>query len=221
MPISDEDVRLAVYQAFARSGSALDVNGLAIALGSEAATIRKHLLRLACERLLVLDEQERIVMAHPFAAVPMGFSVMGSSTLWWGGCAWDAFAIPHLVEDQPEVLVATQCPGCGSPHAWTVNRHHPPAGDQVAHFLVPVERMWDDVVHTCTHQRLFCDDGCVEAWLKRTSNVLGYVMDLETLWRLARDWYCGRLDRRYRRRDPAEAAGYFRDVGLQGRFWGL
>ena len=78
MPISDEDVRLAVYQScVARTGSALDVSGLATALGSEAAAIRNHLFRLVCERHLVLDEQERIVMAHPFAAVPMGFSCDG------------------------------------------------------------------------------------------------------------------------------------------------
>jgi len=41
-------------------------------------------------------------MAHPFAAVPLGFSVMGPKTLWWGGCAWDSFALPHLVPDAPE-----------------------------------------------------------------------------------------------------------------------
>ena len=46
-------------------------------------------------------------------------------------------------------------------------------------------------------------------------------MDLTTLWRLARGWYRGRLDRGYVRREPAEAAAYFRDVGLDGPFWGL
>ncbi|MGW6915370.1 hypothetical protein ACWGB8_16365 [Kitasatospora sp. NPDC054939] len=33
---------------------------------------------------------DRVVMAHPFASVPLGFSVMGAHTLWWGGCAWDS-----------------------------------------------------------------------------------------------------------------------------------
>jgi hypothetical protein len=31
----------------------------------------------------------------------------------------------------------------------------------------------------------------------------------------------GRLDRGYRRREPAAAAEYFREVGLRGSFWGL
>jgi hypothetical protein len=46
-------------------------------------------------------------------------------------------------------------------------------------------------------------------------------MDLETLWRLAKDWYAGRLDRGYRRRDPSSALEYFRAAGLRGSFWGL
>ena len=91
----------------------------------------------------------------------------------------------------------------------------------MAHFLVPADRMWDDVVHTCGHQRLFCRQACVDAWLEATGNDLGYVMDLSTLWRLARGWYAGRLEAGYRRRQPAEATDYFREVGLSGPFWGL
>ena len=46
-------------------------------------------------------------------------------------------------------------------------------------------------------------------------------MDLATLWRLARGWYAGRLDRGYQRREPSASAAYFREVGLSGPFWGL
>ena len=102
-----------------------------------------------------------------------------------------------------------------------MDRAAPPAGDQVAHFLVPVARIWDDVLHTCSHQRLFCGEGCVDAWLAETGNDRGYVMDVPTLWRLARGWYAGRLEPGYRRREPAEAKDYFREVGLAGPFWGL
>ena len=220
MVIDDEDVRLAVYRSFASTGACPDVDGLAASLDTGEDDVRNRLRRLASARHLVLDG-DHVVMAHPFAAVPLGFSVMGSSTLWWGGCAWDAFAIPHLLTSEPDVLVATRCPACDTAHAWVVDRNRPPDGDQVAHFLVPVARMWDDVVHTCAHQRLFCNQSCVDTWLARTSNRRGYVMDLATLWRLARGWYDGRLERGYRRREPAQAADYFREVGLDGPFWGL
>jgi len=170
----------------------------------------------------VLDDSgDRILMAHPFASIPLGFSVMGANTLWWGGCAWDSYALPHLLPDEPEVLVATRRPGCGAALAWSVGREVPPAGDQVAHFLTPVSHIWDDVVHTCGNQRIFCDESCVDAWLARSGERRGYVMDLPTLWRLASRWYEGRLDRGYVRREPVAAAAYFAEVGLAGPFWGL
>ena len=101
-------------------------------------------------------------MAHPFSAVPLGFSVMGRRTLWWGGCAWDSFALPHLLPGESEVLVATRCPACGRPHAWSVGPTS--AGRRAGRPLrVPAARMWDDVVHTCGHQRLFCSEDCVDA----------------------------------------------------------
>lgn len=216
----DEDVRLAVYHAFADHGRAPSAPELADAAGGSLAVAKQALHRLADAHHLVLDECEHVVLAHPFAAMPLGFSVMGEHTLWWGGCAWDSFAIPHLVPAEPEVLVATRCPGCGEPHALVVGRAAPPPGSQVAHFLVPAAQMWDDVVRTCGNQRLFCDESCVDKWLAESGNRKGYVMDLDTLWRLARGWYAGRLERGYRRREPAAAAGYFAEVGLGGHFWG-
>ena len=160
-------------------------------------------------------------MAHPFSTIDLGFSVKGAHTLWWGGCAWDSFAIPHLVPDEPEVLVATTCQGCGRAHAWVVRREGPPEGDQVAHFLVPAAHMWDDVVFTCGNQRVFCDDACLDAWLARDGRQRGYATDLATVWRLASGWYAGRLARGYVRREPAAAHEYLRSVGLSGSFWGL
>ena len=220
MAVDDEHVRLAIYRSFVTSGTAPDVATLAATLRTDLADVGQRIQRLAEARHVVLEDG-RIVMAHPFSAIPLGFVVMGRATLWWGGCAWDSFAIPHLLHDEPDVLVATRCPGCDTPHAWVVGRDRPPEGEQVAHFLVPVARMWDDVVHTCGHQRIFCAEHCVDSWLARTSHGRGDAMDLATLWRLARGWYTGRLDPGYRRRDPSEAVAYFREVGLDGPFWGL
>jgi hypothetical protein len=214
-----ETLRLAVYGGLARTGAPPSTAELADACGWSLDAVLDGLGQLATQRHLVLDADGQIVMAHPFATIPLGFSVMGSNTLWWGGCAWDSFALPHLLTDEPDVLVATRCPGCDAALSWVVNRHEPPAGDEVAHFLVPVTRMWQDVVHTCRHQRLFCGEPCVAAWLTRTRQQRGYVMDLGTLWRFASRWYEGRLSRGYVRRDPVSAAAYMAEVGLTGPFW--
>lgn len=217
----DEDVRLAIYRSYVETGRAPDRRALNLSVSLDEAAIDGSLARLHDARHIVLDDDGSIAMAHPFASIPLGFSVMGQDTLWWGGCAWDAFAIPHLVESDAEVLVATQCPGCGRPHAWVVNREAAPVGDQVAHFLVPTSRIWDDVIRTCGNQRIFCSVECVARWAETSGVEPGYVMDLGTLWRLAAQWYNGRLDRGYQRRDPEHARDYFREVGLNGPFWGL
>jgi hypothetical protein len=223
-----EDIRLAVYEQFARTGQAPTATALATRFGAPVGAVAEALSDLASRRHLALDPTQSddagvstVALAHPFSSIPMGFSVMGRETLWWGGCAWDSFALPQLVPDDPEVLVATTCPACGRPHAWVVGRDGPPPGDQVAHFLVPAARMWDDVIHTCSHQRIFCDPACVDRSLSDAGLERGYVMDLTTLWRLASHWYDGRLDQGYRRREPSDAAAYLRSAGLEGPFWGL
>ena len=124
-----EDLRLAVYRAFAETGRAPEPDELAAKLGTEAREVAAGLAELARGRHLALGDQGQIVMAHPFSAVPLGFSVMGARTLWWGGCAWDSFALPHLLREEDEVLVATRCPACGRPHAWSDRGYlHPPLG---------------------------------------------------------------------------------------------
>ena len=217
---TDEDLRLAVYGALAASGTVPTDEELALRVGTDSGAVREGLGRLAGQRHVVLTADGGIVLAHPFATRSFGFSVMGERTLWWGGCAWDSFAIPHLVDAEPSVLVATRCPACDAALSWVVDRSGPPAGDEVAHFLVPMARVWDDVVRACGHQRLFCSPECVERWLSDTGQDRGHVMDLATLWRLAQGWYAGRLDRGYARREPVAAAEYFRSVGLTGPFWG-
>ena len=216
-----ERLRVLVYRSFAETGVASTNAELASALGCEVYEVEAGLSELARERHLVIDEQFRIVMAHPFSSVPLGFSVMGKSTLWWGGCAWDSFALAHLVKTESEVLVATTCPNCKKALAWNVNSSTPPEGPEIAHFLVPTSNMWDDVVHTCGHQRIYCSEVCLDEWLGHFSKHKGYVLNLGTLWKLASDWYSGRLSEGYCRREPAEAKEYFRSVGLSGSFWGL
>ena len=220
-PVDVEGVRVAVYESFSRTGRAPNLDRLAAQFMVPESEIRGALRELAAARHLAVGADGSIVMAHPFSSVPLGFSVMGRDTLWWGGCAWDSFALPHLLPWDDEVLVATRCPFCGHPHVWSVGTGFPPPGDQVAHFLVPAAHMWDDVVHTCGNQRIFCSRDCVRRWLNDTGQDRGYVMDLPTLWNLASHWYDGRLDHGYIRREPSAAHDYLRSVGLSGPFWGL
>ena len=111
MSVDDEEVRLAVYRTFATTGAAPACDDIASAVGTDSDAVRASLRRLAAARHLVLDGNT-IVMAHPFSAIPLGFVVMGTSTLWWGGCAWDSFGIVAALDEELEIL--TRCAGCGA-----------------------------------------------------------------------------------------------------------
>jgi Alkylmercury lyase len=215
-----ENLRLAIYHSFADTAAAPDYSDLALRFGVTRPEVVDGLRQLAAQRHLVLDERDKILMAHPFASIPLGYSIMGTHTLWWGGCCWDSFAMPHLLTGEPDLLVATQCPGCGRPGAWVVDTESAPPSEWLAHFLVPASQIWDNVVRTCSNQRLFCSEGCINDWLTRNHHQKGYVMDVETLWNFASHWYEGRLDRGYVRREPTAAADYLRSVGLVDPFWG-
>ncbi len=215
-----ETIRLRLYGQLVGEGRAATSSQVAAELGMSVREAVTCFRALADDRHIVLNASGEIEMAHPFATRDFGFSVKGKRTLWWGGCAWDSFAIPHLVDDASPALIATTCPACGAAHAWNANREAPPAGEQIAHFLVPMSQVWDDVVHACENQRIFCSESCVDDWLERTGQSKGSVFSLEQLWHLAAGWYAAGLSAGYLRREPAEAAAYFRSVGLSGQFWG-
>ena len=202
--MESEDLRLAVYRTFADTGRAPRAAELAEEFGA-------GLLARGAPAPFPLPPFGRAagILGHGRPHAVVGRLCLGF------------LALPHLLPGESEMLVATRCPACQRPHAWNVSSRRPPDGEQVAHFLVPAARMWDDVVRTCGHQRLFCSEGCVDAWLADTGYPRGYVMDLGTLWRLAAHWYDGRLERGYVRREPSQAAAYLRGVGLAGPFWGL
>lgn len=212
------DIRTFVYEWFARTGAPPSLTDVGRAHGLDEAGVLAALRTLHDGHLLVLDEGRRdIVMAHPWSSSPMGFVVAGPDQKWWGGCAWDSFAIPALVGRT--CLVATHCGGCGAALALDVKPDRAPIEPWVAHLPVPVLHQWDDVVATCSRQLLFCRPAHVDEWCARTGTGKGEVLDLRTLWTLATRWYHGRMTREYRRRTPAEAGVFFAGIGLTGEFW--
>jgi hypothetical protein len=80
-----EDLRLLVYDNFRRLGRVPSTGELATTLLATEHEVAAGIRELATLRHVALDDDNNIVMAHPFAAINLGFSVMGRSTLWWAG----------------------------------------------------------------------------------------------------------------------------------------
>jgi len=128
MPIDLTQARLHVYRRFADDAAAATPAELAGVFGVAETEALAALRALDDAHLVVLDRaRTRIVMAHPWSADPIGFTVSSPAQKWWGGCAWDSFAIPALTGQ--DCLVATHCPACGRPLALDVAPGEPPGPD--------------------------------------------------------------------------------------------
>ena len=73
----EKAVRLAVYRGYVEDGRPPDVETMAVELALSTDAVHESLQQLHESRHIVLRDGE-IVMAHPFASVPLGFSVMGT-----------------------------------------------------------------------------------------------------------------------------------------------
>ena len=89
---------------------------------------------------MVLDDDGRLLMAHPFAAHHDGARVQSDGREWWGNCAWDAFGIVAALgcDEATSPPRASRCEST----ATTID------GDAVFRVLVPAARWWDDIGHT-------------------------------------------------------------------------
>jgi hypothetical protein len=122
-------LRRAIFEAFAATGEPPPVD--------DVATLRS----LAEQHVVVLDDENRITMAHPFAAHDDGARVEAGGRTWRGSCAWDAFGIvaalgldEALVTDAGAVRIAF--------------REGRPADDAVFHVAVPAAQWWADIGFT-------------------------------------------------------------------------
>ena len=123
------DLRAEIFEAFAATGAPPDLPGSA------------DLGALAERHVVVLDQDGRIRMAHPFAAHTQGARVDAQGRTWWGNCAWDGFGIVHAL-NLPEATITAQ--GI----AVHTRDGVPDETDAVFDVAVPAAHWWDDIAHT-------------------------------------------------------------------------
>jgi hypothetical protein len=112
-------LRRRIFEAFAATGEPPVLEGLQ---------------SLARQHVVVLDDDGRIVMAHPFAGHRNGARVDAGGRTWWGNCAWDAFGIVAALGLEDATITA---------QGITL-----PGEDAVFHVAVPARHWWDDIGFT-------------------------------------------------------------------------
>jgi hypothetical protein len=122
-------LRRTIFEAFAATGEPPPIDDI--------ATLRS----LADQHVVVLDDADRIEMAHPFAAHDDGARVEAGERTWRGSCAWDAFGIIAAL-GLGEALVTD---ASGMRIAFREGR---PVDDAVFHVAVPAAQWWADIGFT-------------------------------------------------------------------------
>ena len=111
--------------------------------GADQATLR----RLEGEHALVLEpDASAFRMLAPFSGVPTPYLVEAAGRRWHANCVWDAFGIPAALGVDGHV--SATCLDCGDRLEVDVREGVPEPDDLVAHFVLPAERWWDDIVFT-------------------------------------------------------------------------
>lgn len=125
-----DDLPLAreIYAAFAATGAPPPV------------AADERLRALAERHVVVLGDDGRVLMAHPFAAHRAGTRVVAGEREWWGNCPWDAFGIVAALGLEDATI---------DDHGLELDvrggRAH---GDAVFHVAVPARAWWDDIGFT-------------------------------------------------------------------------
>jgi hypothetical protein len=212
-------VRAAVYDSFLRSGSAPEIDAMAAALGSDRNAIVDALRQLHHAHHIVTFEDGEIVAAHPFSNVPTMFDVTFGDVKARGFCIWDALGIAAM--SRKDTIVETACAFCLHHIRLEVVRGKLLSDEEyVAQFLVPAERMWDDIRYTCSTQLAFCDEAHAKRWRERYHRESGSILTIAKTWQLAHAWYSeDRRDPNWRRRSTQEMNAIFRRLELPQPFW--
>ena len=143
----DLELRMAVYQQFARTGGSPTLDMMRQLLGASDEDITEGYRRLHARRLLVpADDFTSIRMAPPFSGVPTQHRVRVNDIEYFANCAWDAFGVPAALGVDGHV--SSTCPDCGDRLEVDVRAGVPTRDDLVAHFLLPASRWWEDIVFT-------------------------------------------------------------------------
>src|SRR5437867_5182865 len=104
----DTQVKLAVYQEFARTGARPIPEEIAGQTGAAISDVLEAYRRLRAQRVLVLEtDGESIRMAPPFSGVRTQHVVRADGISYFANCAWDALGIPAALGKT--ALVESRC----------------------------------------------------------------------------------------------------------------
>lgn len=140
----DYKARQLVYSELISKCSAPSVATAAAALGVCLMEMQASFQRLAAGRIIILQTNDEIMAANPFANVPTTFVVEAGQRRWSALCIWDALGIPAMLK--ADALISTACGDCNDRIELRVHNNELQNNEVVVHFAVPAKHWWDNIV---------------------------------------------------------------------------
>ena len=156
---------------------------------------------------------------HPFSTAPTLFLVTQGEREWWCNCAWCALGAVALLGGN--AVITTTLGANNKQVRMTVRDGKLLDTDYVVHFPVPMTRVWDNVIYTCSTMLLFEHEAQVDTWCSHHHIVKGDVQPVAHIWEFAKVWYSRHLDEDWRKWTVQEASELFKRFGLAGPVWEL
>jgi hypothetical protein len=112
--------------------------------------------------IVLHPNSDEIWVVHPFSMAPTGFLVRSGEREWWGNCAWCSLGIAELVGGTATITTSLGAVG----RQVTVRIENGVLLDKsfVIHFPIPMTKVWDNVVYSCSMMLLFETASEVQNW---------------------------------------------------------
>jgi len=141
------EIRAFVYRHFADTARAPSVDETAarFALTHKQAASAYEALR-DYHAFFLNPGTHDILIANPFSGVETPFRVYLDGKTYFANCAWDSLGIPAALHTDAEIEAA--CSQSGQAISLQVRNGQISTSDVLAHFLVPFQYWYDDLVFT-------------------------------------------------------------------------
>lgn len=202
------------------TGHAPDLSKAAARIGCSEDQAADLLQRLMAIRGITLEpDSTRIWSLHPFALTPTSFWVSAGERGWWANCAWCSVGIGAALGE--DVTIRTFDGGEGEALVLEIRDGKATRNDVVMNFPYPPARWWDNPYCPCGNILFFSDGAKIEGWAARHGRPVGSALDIHTAVRLGQLWFGDYASPEWKRKTAEQAAGIFRELGLDEGFWKL
>ena len=175
----EDDTRKAILRAFAKAGSAPQVQDVAHVLGLPLESVLAACRTLARHDLIVWrDDEARILSAYPFSGLLTAHQVLieGRKTL-YAMCAIDALGIPYMLGTGARIRSA--CFFCHQPVRVDVQDGLLQGAQPSTLVVWSSDRDGCCVAEVrCPLMNFFCDEGHLHAWLATSPDERGTTLSL-------------------------------------------